>query len=372
LHRRATEWQYRGIKIDVAHTQQFLDDVEYAIAEAEADIGKISGFKARSPRLAEWLTQLGVEGDTTETGRLSLDKKALPRLVNQYGDVPEVGAVLRAKLSVSANSNKAAILASCLRSKDSNDRVHPEWKTLQAKTGRMSATNPAVQTISKTDKRMRQCFIANEDEIIISADLNQVEVCVAAAYSQDPNLLNVVLSGESMHDITAKEAFGDSFTKIQRGYAKTTNFAAQYGAGAQAISTQANIPLGTAQKLLKAYKRAYSGLVAYGRSLEDLDVVVNDFGRRIPVDVGREYANLNFKIQSTARDILAVMIEKLYTLGFGEHIILVLHDELVLSLPENKVEAGLVALEKAMTTTFRGVPIKANAGVVGKLWGEDL
>ena len=369
LHRRATEWQYKGIKIDVAHTQSFLDDVEKAIADAEAEIGEISGFKARSPKLAAWLEEHGVSGAETETGRLSLDKKALPRLVNEFGDVPKVGDVLRAKLSVSANSNKAAILASCLRSKDSSDRVHPEIKTLQAKTGRWSAVNPAIQTINKRDKRMRRCFLA--DNILVGADLDQVEVCLAAAYSRDPNLLDVVFSGKSMHDITSEAAFGPGFTDEQRNYAKITNFAAQYGAGAQAISTQANIPLALAQKLLKAYRSSYSQLVAFGRSLEELDVVINDFGRRIPAEPGRGYANLNFIVQSTGADLLRQMVRRLYDEGWGEYFYMAHHDEIILDVPVALIDDAKKALELCMTTEFRGVPIRASAEVIGARWGGD-
>jgi DNA polymerase-1 len=373
LHRRATEWQYRGIKIDVEHTSQFLEDVEKDIADAEAEIGDISGFKARSPRLGEWLEERGVTGDVTETGRLSLDKKALPKLVNAYGDVPEVGDVLRAKLAVSANSNKAAILSSCLRSRDSSDRVHPEWKTLQAKTARFSATGVAVQTINKDDTRMRACFLPDDDySVWVGADLNQVEVCIAAAYSRDSNLLDIVYSGKSIHDITAETAFGPAFTAKHRSYAKTTNFAAQYGAGAQAISVQGNIPLELAQRLLKAYRKAYSGLVDFGRSLEDLDPVINAFGRRIPADSGRGYANLNYIIQSTGRDLLASMIRRLYDSGWGQYIRLVLHDEIILSVPVALASQACEALEQSMSTTFKDVPIKASAKIIGKNWGGKV
>lgn len=379
LHRRSVEWQYQGIRVDVPHTTSFLADVETAIADAEAEMSALTGCKARSPKLSVWLEEHGVAGsqlDRTDTGRLSLDKKALPKLAALYGKDSVVGPVLKAKLAVSANSNKAAILSSILRSKDSNDRVHPEVKTLQAKTGRFSATGVAIQTINKDDSRMRRCFLADEGHVLVGADLNQVEVCIGAAYSRDPALLEIVFSGRSMHDITCDSAFGEGAhtDKKKRGYAKTTNFLCQYGGGAQKLqlSLGEDATLALAQKLVKAYRKAYAVLVSFGRSIEELDPVINDFGRRVPADPGRGFANLNYLIQSSGRDLLAGMIKRLYDDGWGQYFYMAIHDEIILNVPVGLVEEAKAALERAMNTTFRDIPITAEAEEIGKRWGGDF
>lgn len=366
----SADWQWRGMKLDLAYTTQKLGEVESAYQEADERLAETFGFSPRSPKRAAWLAERGVKFTKfTDTGRPTLDKKVIPLLASRYESDPEVGPVLRDMETLSGLSNTMANLRKTLMCADADGVVRPSIKVVQAKTGRMSATYPAVQTLSKTSG-LRRCYMAPEGWTFVSADLDQVEIRVAAAYSRDPNLLAVVLDGKSMHDLTAEAAYGPGFTKAQRAVAKTVNFASQYGAGPRALAEQAGVTEKEAKRMLRVYRETYSVLEEFGQALGEQAVVINDYGRQTPRDDNRPYASLNYLIQGTGRDILHDCIARAYERGIGDYIVLPIHDELLLCCPENEKEEVMAKLQDAMCFEFRGIPILAESEHLGKYWGQ--
>jgi DNA polymerase-1 len=143
----------RGIHLDVAACRRILAEYEEKIQEGDETVREVLGFPARSPKLADWVDQNVSETQgmdrSQKTGRLTLDNKALPKILAL--DLPEtVREVLEAREAVASASNTRANLNGFLKA-ESDGMIHPDVKILQARTARWSITNPALQTLKKSE-----------------------------------------------------------------------------------------------------------------------------------------------------------------------------------------------------------------------------
>lgn len=375
IQRICTGITQRGMRLDIPYTEKLLAELSGEMNEATTLLEAEWGFPARSPKRAQWFLDQGVKfekwtapTDRNPKGMPVLDKNTIPVLADKYQD-GVVGWAFALMLEVSKLSNLVANLKKMLSCVDANGMVHPTYKILQAVTGRMSATNPAIQTLKKKDTRLRQCFISREGFVLVSADFAQVEIRIAAGVSKDPNLTEAILGGLDLHDYTAELIFGPGFTETQRQLCKTINFAVQYGAGAEKIALQTGVSVAVAKDAIKRWRKAYPQLARYLREIQYESVVVNDWGRRTPRDPKRAYANGNYMIQGSGRDILADAILELDRRGWADNIWAVIHDEIVLEVPISVAELSSLHLEESMTMTYRGIPIVADAEVIGTKWG---
>lgn len=395
IARLATSMQWRGHRVDRERTRAILADVGGLYDKADARLFERLGFTPRSPRVKDWLAEVGVEFTVfTDTGAPSITKDTLPALLARYGRSREAGPVLRDLAVLSKHSNLRSNLTQILAAADERGFVHPSIRTQQAVTGRMSITGPAMQTFKKDSgdgdglsedevNRLRGCFIAREGCVFVGADYDSQEIRIAAAYSRDRALLAIVRDGLNQHDQTARMVFGANFTPEQRHFAKTLNFAQQYGAGPRKIGDSLGLPRGKgpadpkrgkpanpkAQAMWEGWRSAYAGLVAWTDEMAEHPVVVNPWGRRIPRDRGRPYANGNYKIQGSGRDVLGDALVRLDEAGWGLFLWLPIHDEIVLEVPEDVAERAAKELAELMATEVRGIPLTATAKIVGKRWG---
>jgi DNA polymerase-1 len=126
-----------------------------------------------------------------------------------------------------------------------------------------------------------------------------------------------------------------------------------------------------ARQVVQRWQRTYPEVIRFGKRIADAPVVVTGSGRRIPPDPQRPYANSNYAIQSTARDLLVASVYELVTAhGLHDRLWLFVHDEVIVQVPEDRAEAVRDLLTAVMTTTFRGVPIAAEAEILGTHWGR--
>jgi DNA polymerase-1 len=368
-----------GLRVDAEWTSDVLAEVGLEFEEAENEVLGLTGLKARSPKMREWLADRGVYAD-------SLDKDHLPDLVEKYGHGSgfgdaTVGDVLDDLVTVSKHSNLLTNLRTILKHATEGDGfVHPNVNTQQAHTGRMSITDPAMQTLAKKGlkgERLRGCFIAREGKVFVGGDYDSQEIRIAAALSRDPALLRIVNEGLNQHVLTAESLFPTWTTKDEcpdeYGAAKILDFAQQYGAMPRKIAatlTAAGIPTTPAEAkvLWQKWRDTYAGLVAWSDEMARLPKVRNPFGRVIPRDPFRDYANGNYMIQSTGRDVLGQAICNLDDQGYGEWLWLPIHDELVLEVDEDDAETACRILGDCMTMTVKGVEIPAEGEVVGTRW----
>ena len=164
--------------------------------------------------------------------------------------------------------------------------------------------------------------------------------------------------------------YGEGFTDEQRTISKRATFGTIYGGGARALASQTGVSEDTARQVIQRWRRTYPRVIAYGRRLAELAEVVTASGRRIPADPARPYANANYAVQSTARDLLLAAVYTLVTRYQVGGLWLFVHDEIIVQAPEHDAERVRGLLEHAMTSTFRGLPIVAEAKILGPAWGQ--
>jgi DNA polymerase-1 len=369
LSSKVRKIEFKGLRIDREYVETFLGDVTREVAEAEQFFASELGCTSRSPQVGLALQEMGVDGSRTPTGRLQVNLEALEGW-DGHPDVPAAAQdVITARLKVARASNIKSNLEGILHVAQ-GEYIHPKINTMQAKTSRWSVTKPAIQTYKKRDGRLRRCYITRPGHVFVKADFDQVELRVAAARSNDPVLTDVILSGADLHSETARMMFGDGFSPAERQLSKTINFAAVYGGGANAISRQGKVSIDRAREALNLWRKTYRGLANYTYRLQDLDPVVTASGRRIPPDANRRYANGNYDIQSSARDLLVHSWRLLLDVIPDDWLWMAIHDETILEVPETKVTVALEALQQSMNFDFWGIPITATAEVLGETWGS--
>jgi len=376
LAAHATGITLRGLLLDRPYTTGLLTALTTEHQAADTVIRTALGCPGGSPRFAAWLdtqtTTAGITGlPRTPGGRLQVSADALTGLLDRHTDTLPTQAVelVRARLTMAHTSNLLANLRGFLAAADPADRIHPQIKTLRAKTARMSITGPPLQTLKKHDPRLRRCLRADPGHVLISCDFSQVEIRVAAALSGDTALTEVIASGADIHDATATLMYGSDFTPQQRTISKRATFGTIFGGGARALAAQTGVDEDTARQVITRWRATYPGVAAYGRRMATLPEVITPSGRRIPADPARPYANANYAIQSTARDLLLAAVYTLVTYHQVGGLWLFVHDEVIIQAPEPHAERVRDLLQQAMTTTFRGIRIEADAQILGPTWG---
>lgn len=389
IKRYMTAVSVRGHRVDLDWTNSLVRDVgDEFNAAAEVIADATGGMPPASPKIKPWLEeQLGVRIQ-------SLDKDSLPDLVTAYGDRGVPGEVIRAKQVTSNSTNLLTNLRIIQRHAQRFDGYsHAQINTQQAHTGRMSATKPAMQTFKKTDPRIRGCFIARDGHLFVGADYASQEIRIGAALSKDPALNKIVREGLNQHVLTAMSIFSncaaafalcpnggcgecEACSKAKKAFpheyaaAKILDFAQQYGAGPRKIALQLGVSLAEAKAMWLAWRHTYAGLVSWSELMASKTRVRNPFGRSIPADPWRSYANGNYMIQSSGRDVLGMALDRLADAGWADTFWLPVHDEMVLEVPEDRAEMAADALTEHMTTELYGVPIPATGEVLGTRWGS--
>jgi DNA polymerase-1 len=261
-------------------------------------------------------------------------------------------------------------------------------------TGRLASTDPNLQNIpvrTAEGRRIREAFIAPPGSRIISADYSQIELRIMAHLSGDKSLLDAFARGDDIHRATAAEIFGvpqDTVDSEQRRYAKVINFGLIYGMSAFGLAANLGIERAAAASYIDKYFARYPGVAAYmqrtRQEAHDRGYVETVFGRRLWLpDIGSanqqrrqgaERQAINAPMQGTAADLIKLAMiavsgwlakETLATL-----LIMQVHDELVLEVPEGEVTKVHDALPGLMCNVAKlDVPLLVEAGV-GANWDE--
>lgn len=362
----AVRAQIRGMRLDYSAFDELHIEAESACSEAEKLILERSGALARSPKLAVWLEKHGAdfsEFPKTPKGSPSLTRSNLEihEILGLNEDTNSVVELLR-----NFKSHQDALTKTAgIKNATIGGQVHPRLTTIGAITGRMSSAAPNFQNFSKAEPRMRGLFIPKPNYTFITADFDQIELRVIAALAREQKMIDVILSGGDLHALTASEV------GVTRTVAKMTNFLIVYGGGAKALAEKAHIPYDEAKRAVTTFREQYKGIDTYAKKLaKRLDFVRTVTGRKLPVttnSVGdkRTYANVNYVVQSSARDILVHSWYRfVHEYNRANYIWFPIHDELVLQVPNDEVELVKKEIEDCMTMNFMGVPITASAVVL--------
>jgi DNA polymerase-1 len=247
-------------------------------------------------------------------------------------------------------------------------RVRTTFNQAVAATGRLSSSDPNLQNIpirTQTGREIRKAFIADEGFVLLSADYSQVELRILAHISGDESLIETFRRGDDIHRATASKMFNippEELSAEQRRAAKTINFGVLYGMSAFRLSNELSISTAQAKEWIDAYFARYPKIQEYlDRTLDDArgtGKVTTLFGRvrYIPEIHNRSFTvrgnaermATNAPIQGTAADLLKmamIALEKRLTAhGSGARMLLTVHDEIVIEVPEPRAEevAGIV------------------------------
>ncbi len=304
----------------------------------------------------------------------------LPKIILEYRSIAKLKSTYTDKLPRMVNAKTG--------------RVHTNYGQAIAVTGRLSSNDPNLQNIpvrTAEGRRIREAFIAPPGSKILSADYSQIELRIMAHLSGDPGLLDAFAKGEDVHRATASEVFSvprDQVSSEQRRYAKVINFGLIYGMSAYGLASNLGIENSAAKLYIDKYFARYPGVAAYMQrtraEAHERGYVETVFGRRLWLpDIksgnqgrrqGAERAAINAPMQGTAADLIKLAMiavqgwleaEKLAT-----RMIMQVHDELVLEVPESELERVKKMVPELMSSVATlDVPLVAEPGV-GRNWEE--
>ncbi len=364
------------------------------LAELETQAWELAGeqFNLASPKqLAEILfTKLELPVlKKTAKGAPSTKEEVLQELALDY-PLPKVLLEHRglAKLKSTYTDKLPVMINPATR------RIHTSYHQAGTATGRLSSSDPNLQNIpirTAEGRRVRQAFIAPQGHKLIAADYSQIELRIMAHLSGDKNLLKAFELGQDVHRATAAEVFGVNLAQVttdQRRSAKAINFGLIYGMSAFGLAKQLNIGRKQAAEYINLYFERYPGVQDYmnqvRHSAAEKGYVETHFGRRLYLPEinsrngmlrqAAERTAINAPMQGTAADIIKLAMINvdnwLTSNQLKSRMIMQVHDELVLEVPESEHQQVVIGVKECMENAASlQVQLLVDVGV-GDNWDE--
>ncbi|MGZ5160018.1 MAG: DNA polymerase I, partial [Burkholderiales bacterium] len=392
----AVLWQMErnGVLLDVKLLSELSREFGGKMLEIEAKAHEQAGqpFNLNSPRQIQEIlfdrnklpvikkTPSGTPStDEDVLAQLALDHP-LPKLILEYRGLAKLKSTYTDKLAEMIHP--------------ATGRVHTCYSQAVAVTGRLSSSDPNLQNIpirTTEGRRIREAFIPVRGSQIVSADYSQIELRIMAHISRDESLLRAFAEGRDIHRATASEVFSipaDELTAEQRRYAKAINFGLIYGMSAFGLSRQLDIERSAAQQYMDRYFARYPGVAHYMQRTRELarreGYVETVFGRRLWLPEIRsgspmrrqaaERAAINAPMQGTAADLIKMAMIRVQDWltrdGLNAKLIMQVHDELVLEVPDGELERVREELPRLMSGVAElAVPLMVELGV-GPNWDK--
>jgi DNA polymerase-1 len=388
------QMERNGVLIDTFLLAQQSDELGRRMMDIEAEAFKVAGqpFNLGSPKQIQ---ELLFERDKlpiikkTPTGAPSTDEEVLAQLALDY---PLPKLILEHRSFSKLKSTYTDKLPRMVNPQ--TGRVHTSFSQTGAVTGRLASSEPNLQNIpvrTEEGRRIRAAFIAPRGWHIVSADYSQIELRIMAHLSDDEGLLSAFAKGEDVHRATAAEVFGMALAEVtteQRRYAKAINFGLIYGMSAHGLAKQIGVERSAAQLYIDRYFARYPGVARYMEETRQLarqsGYVETVFGRRLylpeikSANAGRrqgaERAAINAPMQGTAADIVKLAMRAVYEWlpreNLQSRLLLQVHDELILEVPDAELERVRIELPQIMSGVAElKVPLLVEAGA-GANWDE--
>ncbi len=362
-----------GVKIDTATLRAQSVEITQRLQELEAKAHEVAGssFNLNSTKqLGEILfakLQLPVLRKTPK-GVPSTDEEVLSQLAEDY-PLPKI--ILQYRSLAKLKSTYTDKLPEMIDPQ--TGRIHTNYSQASVVTGRLASLEPNLQNIpvrTEEGRKIREAFVADKSKCLIAADYSQIELRVMAHLSGDENLLKAFQEGQDIHRATAAEIFNIPLEEVsaeQRRSAKAINFGLIYGMGAFGLAKNLNITREAAQLYIDRYFERYPGVATYMESIRQKAVqqgyVETVFGRRLwfrdlqnaPARrrAAAERAAINAPMQGTAADLIKKAMVRVQHFLEQEQLesmlIMQVHDELVLEVPEAEKDQVLQQLPALMT-----------------------
>ncbi|WP_051235852.1 DNA polymerase I [Ottowia thiooxydans] len=398
LEMESSEVLYRiectGVLIDSDALRAQSHELGQRILALEKEAHELAGqpFNLGSPKqIGEiFFVKLGLPVvKKTATGAPSTDEEVLEKLAEDY---PLPARILEhrglSKLK-GTYTDKLPLMVN-----PTTGRVHTHYAQAVAVTGRLSSNDPNLQNIpirNAEGRRVREAFVAPAGCVIASADYSQIELRIMAHISGDEALLRAFSDGLDVHRATAAEVFGvetEQVTSEQRRYAKVINFGLIYGMSSFGLARNLGIDNTAARNYIARYFERYPGVKKYmddtRQSAKETGYVETVFGRRLylpeitspngPRRAGAERAAINAPMQGTAADLIKMSMVQVQKVLDDQkrktRMIMQVHDELVLEVPEDEIEWMRSEIPRVMAgVAALKVPLLAEVGV-GPNWEQ--
>ena len=388
------EIERNGVLLDYKLLQKQSHELGEKLQTLEQQAHTLAGqpFNLNSPKQIQEIlfTQLKLPViKKTPTGVPSTDEDVLqqlaldyplPKLLLDYRGLAKLKSTYTDKLPLMMDRNTG--------------RVHTNYAQAVAVTGRLASSDPNLQNIpvrTSEGRRIREAFIAPPGHKIVSADYSQIELRIMAHISQDEGLLKAFAAGEDIHRATAAEILGIPLDQVgpeQRRYAKVINFGLIYGMSEFGLASQLGIERSAARAYMERYFARYPGVESYMRQTREkarqFGYVETVLGRRLWLPEinnangnrrqGAERAAINAPMQGTAADIIKLAMiavrNWLHQAPLRSKLIMQVHDELVLEVPDDEVALVKNTLPECMGNVLRlDVPLLIEVGV-GDNWEQ--
>ncbi|AIL32936.1 DNA polymerase I [Basilea psittacipulmonis] len=382
-----------GVALDSQALKQQSQHLSVELEQLEKQAYELAGetFNLNSPKQMAtiFFEKLGMPIiKKTKSGTPSTDEDTLTELARDF-PLPQVILAYRSlnKLKSTYTDKLPEMVNAQTR------RVHTHFAQAAVYTGRLASSNPNLQNIpirTAEGKLVRDAFIAQSGCKIVSADYSQIELRIMAQISGDANLQAAFLSGQDIHKATASEIFGvplDEVTADQRRAAKAINFGLIYGMSSFGLSQNLGITREAAKTYIDLYFARYPGVASYMERIKQEAVahlyVETLFGRRLwlrelassgAVRARAERVAINAPMQGTAADLIKkamVAVQQwLEQSSLRTKLVLQVHDELLLEVPQEELELVKTKLPELMCSVAKfNVPLEVEVGV-GDNWGQ--
>ena len=360
------QMEEEGVKVDKAVLNSYGAKYDEEIAELTKQIHSYAGreFNINSPKqVAEVLYQ-----ELKLANKKSTSLKDLESIASRHEIVP---AIIRYRKVVKVKNTYIDAFLKC----EKDGYIHTTFNQMATATGRLSSSEPNMQSIPSKDdeaRQIRNAFVSRfEDGELICADYNQIELRLMANFSNEPTMVASFLNNEDIHSVTASKIYNiplEKVTREQRRNAKAVNFGIIYGQGAFGLSQGISTDFGTAKNFIDSYFATYPTLKHYiedsiRKAKENNDTVYTIFNRKrhIPelsspnhqLRSFGERSAINSPLQGSASDIIKLAMVRLSSLlkqgGYKSILVLQIHDELVIDSPKDEVMAVCKLIEECMT-----------------------
>ena len=373
----------------VAFGEKMKQELEGCLARIYEQVGY--EFNVNSPKqLGEALfVKMGLPPRKKTKSGYSTNAETLESLRNES---PVIDDILQYRTYQKLNSTYVEGLLKVI---GPDGRMHSTFNQTEARTGRLSSSEPNMQNIpirTPLGSQLRQFFVAKPGCTLVDADYSQIELRLLAHISGDESMRQAFLTGQDIHRSTAAKIYNlppEMITPALRSSAKAVNFGIVYGIGAFSLSRDINVSVKEADQFIKNYLATFPGVknymdetIAHGT---EKGYVTTLFGRRraLPELASKnhnlralgERMAMNTPIQGTAADVIKLAMVKVWRRlraeGLAAKLILQVHDELIVEAPEAEAETVARILKEEMEGAVSySVPLTADVGQ-GKTWLES-
>ncbi len=384
--------EHTGVAVDESELGRLNADMTAEAEALSAEIQRAAGeeFNVNSTKkLREILfDKLGLKPQKKTRTGFSTDQATLEKLAGEHEIIDHL---LRYREVEKLRSTYGQSLLDAVAG---DGRIHATFNQTVARTGRLSSENPNLHNIpvrTELGRSFRRAFVPGPGKALLVADYNQIELRCIAHLAEDPGLIDAFTAGDDIHSMTAARIFevdADEVTIEQRSKAKMVSYGLAYGMEAYGLGQRLSIPTGEAQVILDAYFEKFPAVKQYMEATvteaRNRGYTETLFGRRRAIpelmsdnrnlrNAGERQA-MNAGIQGLAADIFKVALVRLdRTLTEESHdseVVLQVHDEVILEVPESEVDTmGQVVVNQMQRAFDLRVPLEVNLSV-GQTWAD--